>query len=135
MTYFDTDVLIHLLVPQDPIKHKLARNVFDYAFDAKKMLISFLALQEAIFVLYRLGQPMEKIEKAVSKFLEYQPVGYDTTEMRRAVVLGKQIGFQHINDCLHTAIAERHCNELYTFNKSDFRRIAPLSKLKVVVLE
>lgn len=57
MTYFDTDVLIHLLVPQDITKHKLARD------------------------------------------------------------------------------AERHCDELYTFNKSDFRRIAQLSKLKVVVLE
>lgn len=135
MTYFDTDVLIHLLVPQDITKHKLARDVFDCAFYAKKMLISFLALQEAIFVLHRLGQPTQKIEKAVSKFLEYQPVGYDMTEMQRAVVLGKQLGFQHINDCLHTAIAERHCDELYTFNKSDFRRIAQLSKLKVVVLE
>jgi len=134
MTYFDTDVLIHLLIPQDIIKHKLARSVFDCAFDAKKMLISFLALQEAIFVLCRLGQPAQKIEKAISKFLEYQPVGYDTTEMQRAIVLGRQLGFQHINDCLHTAIAERHCDELYTFNKSEFKKIAPLSKLKVVVL-
>jgi predicted nucleic acid-binding protein len=135
MTYFDTDVLIHLLVPQDDEKHKLARNVFDDAFDAQKMLISFLTLQEAIFVLERLGQPAQKIEKAVSKFLEYQPVGYDVIEMQRAIVLGKQLGFRHINDCLHTAIAERHCDELYTFNKSDFKRIARLSKLKVVVLE
>jgi|GEM_PF-3590350 len=34
------------------------------------------------------------------------------------------------NDCLHTAIAERHCDELYTFNKSEFKKIARLSKLK-----
>ncbi|MGG7665165.1 type II toxin-antitoxin system VapC family toxin [Dyadobacter sp. BHUBP1] len=135
MTYFDTDVLIHLLIPQDIVKHKLARSVFDCAFDAKKILVSFLVLQEAIFVLYRLGQPTQKIEKAISKFLEYQPVGYDMAEMQRAIALGKQLGFQHINDCLHTAIAERHCDELYTFNKSEFKKIARLSKLKVVVLE
>ncbi|WP_090384012.1 type II toxin-antitoxin system VapC family toxin [Dyadobacter sp. SG02] len=103
--------------------------------DARKVLISFLTLQEAIFVLERLGQPAQKIEKAVFKFLEYHPVGYDVIEMQRAIVLGKQLGFQHINYCLHTAIAERHCDKLYTFNKSDFKRIAKLSKLKVVVLE
>ena len=40
-----------------------------------------------------------------------------------------------IHDCLHTAIAEKHCGELYTFKRSDFKKIARFSRLKVVILE
>jgi predicted nucleic acid-binding protein len=92
-------------------------------------------MQETAYVLHRLGLEKHDIESTLTTFLTFEPVSYEVPEMQRAISLCKNVGFQHINDCLHTAIAERHCDELYTFNKSDFRRIARLSKLKVVLLE
>lgn len=135
MIYLDTDVLIHFLVPQDVSKYRIAKNVFDKIISSGKLKVSFLTMQETAYVLHRLGLEKHDIESTLTTFLTFEPVSYEASEMRRAISLCKNVGFQHINDCLHTAIAERHCDELYTFNKSDFRRIARLSKLKVVVLE
>ncbi|MBO9612606.1 MAG: PIN domain-containing protein [Dyadobacter sp.] len=135
MIYLDTDVLIHFLVPQDVSKYRLAKDIFDRLVSTGTLKVSFLALQETAYVLNRLGLGKEDIESTLTTFLTFAPVNYEAAEMQRAIALCKNLGFQHINDCLHTAIAERHCHELYTFNKSDFRRIAQLSKLKMTVLE
>lgn len=135
MIYLDTDVLIHFLVPQDISKYQAAKNIFDKIISSGKLKVSYLTKQETAYVLNRLGLGKQDIESALTTFLTFRPVSYEAPEMQRAILLCKNLGFQHINDCLHTAIAERHCDELYTFNKSDFRRIARLSKLKVVVLE
>ncbi len=135
MIYLDTDVLIHFLVPQDISKYRVAKNIFDKVISSGKFKVSFLTMQETAYVLNRLGLGKEDIESTLTTFLTFEPVGYEVSEMQRAISLCKNLGFQHINDCLHTAIAERHCDELYTFNKADFRRIAQLSKLKMVVLE
>ncbi len=135
MIYLDTDVLIHFLVPQDVSKYRIAKNIFDKIMSSGKLKLSFLTMQETAYVLNRLGLRKQDVESTLNTFLTFGPVSYDVPEMQRAMSLCKNVGFQHINDCLHTAIAERHCDELYTFNKSDFRRIAQFSKLKVVVLE
>ncbi|GGM91010.1 hypothetical protein GCM10010967_25090 [Dyadobacter beijingensis] len=135
MIYLDTDVLVHFLVPQDISKYRLAERVFENVISSGKLRVSFLGMQEAAFVLNRLGLEREDIELILASFLPFEPLTYTTPEMQRAILLCKNLGFQHINDCLHTAIAERHCNELYTFNKSEFKKIAQHSKLKVTVLE
>lgn len=135
MTYLDTDVLIHFLVPQDVSKYRIAKDIFDKVISSGKLKVSFLTIQEIAYVLHRLGLGKQDIESTLTTLLTLAPVNYEAPEMQRAISLCKKLGFQHINDCLHTAIAERHCDELYTFNKSDFKRIARLSKLKVVVLE
>lgn len=135
MIYLDTDVLIHFLVPQDVSKYQIAKDLFDNLMSSGKLKVSLLTMQETAYVLNRLGLEKQDIESTLTTFLTFAPLSYEASEMQRAIMLCKNLGFQHINDCLHTAIAERHCDELYTFNKSDFRRIAQLSKLKVVVLE
>ncbi|SDF41331.1 Predicted nucleic acid-binding protein, contains PIN domain [Dyadobacter soli] len=135
MIYLDTDVLIHFLVPQDISKYSVAKDIFDKVISSGKLKVSFLTMQETAYVLNRLGLEKQDIESILTTFLSLVPLNYEASEMRRAITLCKHLGFQHINDCLHTAIAERHCDELYTFNKADFKRIARLSKLKVVVLE
>ena len=61
------------------------------------------------------------------------PMGYEINHFKRAVKLARKIGFQHINDCLHTAIAEEHCDELYTYNKADFKRIQQYTDLKITI--
>ena len=134
MIYLDTDVLIHFLVPQDISKYRIAKDIFDKVISARKLKVSFLTMQETAYVLNRLGLGKQDIESILTTFLTFTPVNYEAPEMQRAISLCKNLGFQHINDCLHTAIAERHCSELYTFNKSDFKKIARLSKVNVVVL-
>lgn len=135
MIYLDTDVLIHFLVPQDISKYRVAKDIFDDVISSEKLKVSFLTMQETAYVLNRLGLGKQDIESTLTTFLTLAPVSYEAPEMQRAISLCKSLGFQHINDCLHTAIAERYCDELYTFNKSEFKKIARLSKLKVVVLE
>jgi predicted nucleic acid-binding protein len=46
----------------------------------------------------------------------------------------EQIGFRQINDCIHTAIAEKHCTELITYNKKDFSKIAKLTSINIKIL-
>jgi predicted nucleic acid-binding protein len=134
MIYFDPDVLINLLVPQDSAKNKKAKELYEEATTANRFLISFLTLQETAYVLHRLGRKPDDIEAMLQTFLPFGPVFYQMNEMIRAISIAKVIGFQNINDCIHTAIAEIHrCEELYTFNQSDFKRIQKLTEIKITI--
>jgi len=70
----------------------------------------------------------------LATLLPHNPVPYTTVSFRRAIELAREIGFQNINDCLHTAIAEEYCVELYTFNKADFKRIQKFTELRIFIL-
>lgn len=61
-------------------------------------------------------------------------VQYEAFHFERAIELAQKVGFQNINDCLHTAIAESYCTELYTFNSSDFKRIQDHTNLIIHIL-
>lgn len=45
------------------------------------------------------------------------------------------LGFKNINDCVHTAIAEQFADELRTYNKKDFSKIAPLTDLHISLIQ
>lgn len=68
MIYFDTDVLINLLIPQDKAKHLLARTVYHTATDKHQFFISLLCLQELAYVLHKLEQNPSDIEGILSGF-------------------------------------------------------------------
>lgn len=59
------------------------------------------------------------------------PVAYGLPEFSRALELAKIIGFKDFNDCLHPAIAEQHCTDLFTCNYKDFKRIEHHTTLKI----
>lgn len=59
---------------------------------------------------------------------------YGIEEFNRAKELAIKVGFNNINDCLHIAIAEKHCRELYTFNKEDFTRLQKHTSLPIHIL-
>ena len=61
-------------------------------------------------------------------------LAYEILHFKRALELARKIGFQNINDCLHTAIAEEHCDELCTYNEADFKRIQTHTRLKITIL-
>lgn len=62
------------------------------------------------------------------------PLTYNKVTFVRAIELANRIGFSDFNDCLHVAIAEEHCTELYTYNARDFGRIQPLTTLTIHIL-
>lgn len=57
-------------------------------------------------------------------------------DVLRAMNLARHKGFKHINDCIHTALAESlSLDKFYTYNRSDFKRIQKYSKLNILILE
>lgn len=133
MIYFDTDILIHAIIEQDELKHIQSKRVFYECLDFKTISISLLSVQEVAFVLGKLKTPVSVIRDKVNDFLALKPHNLASYHYQRAVELAYTIDFQNFNDCLHTAIAESYCTELYTFNKTDFEKIKPLTSLKVTV--
>ena len=133
MIYFDSDVLINYLVLQDQKKHDLATELYRRATRDQKFFISFLSLQEVAFVLSKLKVPHEVITQKIRVFLGNNPSHYDLSAFNRACQLAERLGYQNINDCLHTAMAEVNCQELYTFNQADFKRIKSLTTLKISI--
>lgn len=133
MIYFDTDVLVNLFLQQDPIKYEFTNDLYIETSRRGEFFVSFLCLQETSFVLHKLSQDRAKIEQTLDSLFLHMPMYYGTAHFKRAILLARKIGFQHINDCLHTAIAEEYCNELYTFNKADFKRIQKHTELKITI--
>lgn len=131
MVYLDTDVLVNFLVEQDRDKHKLAGRIYERVSRDGSIFMSFLVLQEASFVLGKLNVPVAEIRTKVNALSLLRPYAYQLEEYSRAVDIAERIGFQHFNDCVHTAIAEKYCKELITFNKADFSKICLHTDLKI----
>jgi predicted nucleic acid-binding protein len=134
MIYFDSDVLINYLVVQDETKHQLATSLYQKATREQRFFISLLSLQEVSFVLAKLKVRNDIITEKLDVFLQANPIGYELSSFKRACYLAKTIGYQNVNDCLHTAIAESYCDELYTFNHSDFKYLQKATSLKITLL-
>jgi predicted nucleic acid-binding protein len=135
MIYFDTDVLIHYLVEQDSAKHLQAIQLFEQTSENGLFFLSLLCLEEAAFVLAKLKVDASAIDTMVDRLLPYATVGYNRNQFLRAKELAGKVGFHNMNDCLHTAIAETYCTQIYTFNKSDFKSIQPYTTLTITLLE
>ena len=133
MIYLDTDFIINYLIIQNKDSNRIAKKKFEAILDQRKIFISLLTLQEISFVLAKLKMDSYRINDYILSIEKYVNVNYTFTEFKRAQELASKIGFQNINDCLHTAIAESHCKELYTFNKKDFDKIKNYTDLKIII--
>lgn len=135
MEYFDSDVIFNFLVLQDEAKHTEARNLVFNAIEGNQFVISTLVIQEVGFGLARFGISNVEIESKLTFLFSQTLIGVEPYIMIRALALAKKIGFKHINDCVHTAIAENlNPDKFYTYNKSDFKRIQKHTKLKITIL-
>lgn len=135
MEYFDSDVIFNFLVLQDEEKHKEARQLVFDAIKNLRFVISTLVVQEVGFGLARFGLSSDEIESKLTLLSSQNLIGVEPSVMIRALFLAKKIGFKHINDCVHTAIAENlNPEKFYTYNKSDFKRIQKHTKLKITIL-
>ena len=133
MIYLDSDFLIHYLVVQNKESNRISVKRFEKLKDNNQAFISLLTLQEVSFVLGKLGMGNTQIEENLSPLEDIAKINYSISEFLRAKQLASKIGFQNINDCLHTAIAENYCSELYTFNKKDFEKIKVFTDLKITL--
>jgi predicted nucleic acid-binding protein len=131
MDYFDTDVLIHSLANQNANLHLKATDLIEESIKNNRFAISWLSIQEIGFVLAKLGQPASNIILNLNSLISSSPAQYGSTEFKRAMELAEIVGFKDFNDCLHTAIAEQHCTDLYTCNYKDFKRIEPHTTLNI----
>lgn len=134
MKYFDTDVLVNAAIEQDSIKYVQANQIIEQAIVSNTFRISWLSIQELGFVLAKLKESKENINASLNQLISSLPLIYNKATFIRAIELANQIGFSDFNDCLHTAIAEEFCTELYTYNSRDFGRIQPLTSLKIHIL-
>ena len=135
MEYFDSDVIFNFLVLQDEEKHEQARQLVFDAIKNLKFVISTLVIQEVGYGLARFGLSNEEIESKLSFLSSQNLLGIEPSIIPRALILANKIGFKHINDCVHTAIAENlNPEKFYTYNKSDFKRIQKHTRLKITIL-
>ena len=134
MIYFDSDVLVHYFILQDPAKQAIAIQQIQNAAAANQVAISVVSLQEISFVLSKLKVPLSDINQAIALLKAFNPIPLAVADFQKAEIFAQSIGFKNINDCIHTAIAEVNCTELVTFNHSDFKRFRPLTNLKITLL-
>ena len=134
MTYFDTDVLVHSFVVQEPDKYRQANDLVEEATRNSTAVISILSVQETLFVLNRLGVDIREMNVVFEDMMQLQPIAYDLAQLRRAFDLAEKVGFSNINDCIHAAIAEEHCTELVTYNRRDFSRIREFARVGITIL-
>ena len=133
MLYFDTDLWIHSLVHQNKDKNTQANEIIK-EYRQSGYIISNLNLQEILFVLGKLKINPSEIENISKKLFQLNVKNYSLKEIKRAGFLAKTIGFRHINDCIHVAIAETYCEEIITYNKKDFTKLKELTNIRVRII-
>ena len=134
MIYIDTDVLVHACVNQDTGKYHQANEVIKRAESDGTAVVSTLSVQELVYVLAKLNTADEDIGRVYNAIMHFEPLAYDGLVIRRAFEIAEFVGFRNISDCIHTAIAEQHCTELITYNRSDFRRVSEITTIQVTIL-
>lgn len=134
MIYFDTDFWINYFIEQNIEKQEIARKKLFEVNSKNHVFTSLLNVQEATFVMGKLNFSIAETESVIKELWKHNPIYYSKSQFQRAVELAKIIGFKNINDCIHTAIAEDYCDELYTFNRRDFEKIKNHTKLEINIL-
>lgn len=134
MIYFDTDVLVHAFYEQDAGKHRESVALFEEARRDEQAAVSTLSIQETLFTIARFPITPQRNETIYETLMQLEPTVYTIGNLQRGVELARIIGFRHFNDCIHTAVAEAHCDELITYNRSEFGRLRNHTGLRITIL-
>ena len=135
MIFFDTSVLVHSIVNQDSGKQKLSDTLILKSFETDQLSISPLVLSELYFVLSKLNLPFSLIADAALPYQSLKSVFPITIEMTNSALALCSVfdSAKNINDAIHLKYAEKHCDELITFDK-DFKKFIPHTNLKITIL-
>lgn len=134
MIYIDTDVWVNYYTRQDAAKRLESIGIVQQARSDNELIVSTLVVQELLPVLRRLELGNAEIIAAFAELMQDPPIPYDAGHLRRGFELAGHIGFRHFNDCIHTAVAEAHCDELITYNRSEFSRMRNHTGLRITIL-
>lgn len=135
MVYIDTDVIIHFIVEQYKNRHQIAQEIISDLILNKKFLISFLSLQEMLFVLNKLNIENEIVVRNFNFFKKFAIYDIDENIFNRAIEIAEETSFKNINDAIHTALSEKYCKKLITFNKNDFNNIKNFTNIEIEILD
>ena len=136
MIYIDTDVLVNFFIVQKeaPHLHPIAQEVMEQVTSRGLFFISIHSLNELGYALAKCGENRDAITEYVTSLYVADPVSVTIDHLKRATKIAYKVSFHHTSDCLHTAVAEQYCDELITFNGSEFNLIRHHTKLKITVL-
>ena len=136
MIYFDTDVLINYCVEQGEAKHQEAISLVEQAITDGLFFISTLSLNELAFSLTKVEKKVsrDEIMDRLNTLYLFNPIPVTLKHRQRAAQIAYKVSFSHMSDCVHTAVAEEFCTELYTYNRSNFQLIEHHTKLKINIL-
>ena len=135
MYYLDSDVIFNAITLQDEVKNKVANELVIDALKNDLFVISTLVIQEIGYGLARYEVESSIIRDELIYWNMLNVKAINKTDITRAINLAQQIGYKHINDCIHTALAESlHCDRFYTYNKSDYKRIQKHTDLQIIIL-
>ncbi|MCE7062983.1 type II toxin-antitoxin system VapC family toxin [Dyadobacter sp. CY343] len=135
MRYFDSHVIFNYVVVQDYAKNQRANRLILDAITDARFVISTLVVQELGYGLARFDLEAKQIRVELEFLTSLNISTVSKSDLNRALQLAEMIGFKHIKDCIHTAVAENlECESLYTYNKSDFRRIQKFTDLEIIIL-
>lgn len=135
MHYFDTNILIYSLINQDEDKMLKSQELLRESIKNDHLLISPLTLQEMIFTIAKLKTPKEVIFNSYQFFKKYSKYQIDNTLIQEAFDLCNALNkCQNINDAIHIKFAEKHCTQIFTFDK-DFNRFENSLTIKVIILK
>ncbi|NIJ50967.1 type II toxin-antitoxin system VapC family toxin [Dyadobacter arcticus] len=135
MIYFDSDVIFNYVVIQDPEKNRQSNQLILEAITYNHFVISTLVINEVGYGLARFNVENQVIKSELDFLISLNIAQIERRHLSRALHLSEIIGFKHINDCIHTSIAEElNCDTFYTYNRSEFRRIQKHTDLQIIIL-
>lgn len=135
MIYLDTDVWVNYYTRQDAAKRLESTGIVQQARADENLTVSTLVVQELLPVLRRLEVGTAGIRNAFAELMDVRPfIPCNAGHLRRGFELAGLLGLQHFNDCIHTAVAEAHCDELITYNRSEFGRLRNHTGLRITIL-
>lgn len=114
-------------------KQAVADERIQAALSENKLMISPLVMVEYVFVLAKLKQ-IDHQGETLSFFHNFVKGSLDGDDVRGADELcAITNGYRNINDAIHLKFAERHCENIITFDK-DFNRFSPYTSTAIEIL-
>ena len=135
MIFFDTNVLVYMIIDQDKKKQFISEKLIIKALENDSMIISPLVISELIFILSKLNLSENNILKALKPFYNNSNIYSQDIKMTNEAfeLCLKLKTCKNINDAIHLKFAEKYCDKLITFD-SDFKKFIPHTNLEIEIL-
>ena len=135
MVYFDTNVWVYAFAQNvDNEKQKnLAIKWIEEAINNKTIIVSEVILCEMVFILQKLEENSEVIDRHLSFLSTYIRTGDFTIHQRMMEILQETNLYASSFDVYHLAFSEYYHARLVTFDKG-FKKLKNNTKIDIVIL-